>query len=742
LTARETRATLAKYEGGWFGCFWDATGMKIRIAALTALLLLFSAAGFAQLSISGYQGAKVSVWPDGEYFLYVPNTNWTFSGSTGVGASNARIVDGKDQLGAWQEIVFDYTVGASSRTAAIRIQNNRPVVLFTLTWNNAAPNSAPFPAFQQYPQLSHIAYNDLFAHPDFVALPADSPWIYFDNSANTFILSSASDHMISANTLLDNGAVTAGISNAIATIPAGLSHKTALVFGSGINSTFGAWGQALTDLTGKTRPASDADALLKNVSYWTDNGANYYYNAGGPSYQTTLNSVVAEFAAKGIRLGSLQLDSWWYPKGPDDSWASPGGIWTYSVSPSVFSTDLAAVHNALAIPLATHARWIDPKSPLHDRYKISGNVATDPAYWEDVASYLSRSGVATYEQDWMGAQAKTDFNLTDPNAYLDNMAASMAKHGLTMQYCMAKAEHFLQGTNYNNLTTIRTSYDVFNPDRWTYFLYTSRLASALGEFPFSDVFRSTQKNNLILATLSAGPVGVGDALGVLSRVNLLQSVRADGVIVKPDVPITPVDSVFVNDANGVDTPMLAQTWSDFGHGLQAHYLFAYARATNNTVVIDPKALGMAGAVYFYDYLNATGRVINANDRYTFNLTAAAGYYVMVPIESSGIAVLGDRNQFVTLGKNRISALNDNGMANLTVQFADGESVRTLFGFSSGPVSITATAGKIRSFSYDPNTQMFTAKVAASKVGTARVHIAPALMQQVVSGAAPDDNTGE
>ena len=44
---------------------------------------------------------------------------------------------------------------------------------------------------------------------------------------------------------------------------------------------------------------------------------------------------------------------------------------------------------------------------------MSGNVVTDPAYWETVAAYLATSGVATFEQDWLNDNAHTDFNLTD-----------------------------------------------------------------------------------------------------------------------------------------------------------------------------------------------------------------------------------------------------------------------------------------------------------------------------------------
>src|SRR5262249_61837380 len=63
---------------------------------------------------------------------------------------------------------------------------------------------------------------------------------------------------------------------------------------------------------------------------------------------------------------------------------------------------------------------------------------------------------------------------------------------------------------------------------------TGRLASALGEWPWTDVFTSSETSNLLLSTLSASIVGVGDALGQFDRTNLLRVVRADGVIVKPE----------------------------------------------------------------------------------------------------------------------------------------------------------------------------------------------------------------
>ena len=213
----------------------------------------------------------------------------------------------------------------------------------------------------------------------------------------------------------------------------------------------------------------------------------------------------------------MQLDSWFYPKGSGAEWTNNGaGIYRYEAAAPPFMSGLSRFQQNLGVPLVTHARWIDPSSPYRTLYKMSGNVVTDPAYWETVAAYLANSGVATFEQDWLDDKAHTDFNLTDGAAFLDNMAASMARRNLTMQYCMAAARHFLQRSKYSNLTTIRTSGDHLQRDRWTDFLYASRLGSALGAWPFTDNFMSTETSQLLLATLSAGPVGIGDQIGSIN----------------------------------------------------------------------------------------------------------------------------------------------------------------------------------------------------------------------------------
>ncbi len=680
-------------------------------ALLVAYSSIFATPALAQLSVTGLAGTSLSVFPNGTWSIQVPSLQWTFSGSIGAPANSARVNEDKDTAGAFQEIAFDYQISGRSRSASIRLYQNRAAVLFSATWNDAAPNDAPFPVISGYPAaLSHVSFNGLFSPAEFTHLIPESPWAYFDASGKTFIVSPAANFMTSAMERRADGSITNGISPKITSLPAGFQHSTTLVFGKGINQTFEAWGLALTALKGKKRPNSEADALLRSVSYWTDNGATYYYNAGGSSYSGTLEAIRKEFHDIGIRLGSLQLDSWWYPKGPDNSWSSHSGIWTYNASPALFQPDLGAFQKRMTTPLITHARWIDANSPYRSQYTISGNVAIDPKYWEDIAAYLKASGVATYEQDWLGTEAHAAFNLTDPELFLNGMAAAMAKQGLTVQYCMATPAHFLQSTNYNNVTSIRASQDRFRPENWSDFFYSSRFASALGVFPFTDVFMSSETNNRIAATLSAGPVGVGDPMGALSKENLLRAVRADGVIVKPDVPATPLDSVFHNDAKGIDVPMVASTYTDFGNGLKTHYIFAFPRGANKTITISPLAYGIAGEAWLYDSLHGTGHLINARSAWTLDLNDGPGYFVLAPVGKSGIALLGDKGHFVSMGKKRISAFTDAGTADATVLFAAGENTRTIFGYAPGAVLASAVTGSLGGLNRDASTQMFTLNV--------------------------------
>jgi hypothetical protein len=586
--------------------------------------------------------ARAAVTPNGQWQVSVGEPGWTFAGTVGSAATGIVTSSGHDALGAYTRTAFAYQAGGAKK-AEIRTYLTAPIVIFTDTYVDAAANNAAFPVFATYPALPHtLSHQGCFGHYQFdsFAGASDSPWLFFDSNANSFAISAANHFQQAETTMADNGAITAGVLASITDLPAGFARQTILVAGNGIDDTYHRWGGALTTLGGKKRTASDAGAVLNTLGYWTDHGAVYYYAYDKSlGYTGTLQAVADEWAAKKIPLGYLQLDSWWYPKGPQADWTdNADGEYLYEADSTLFPDGLAAFQKGIGVPLVTHARWLTASSPYRTEYQTSNNVVTDPVFWQKTMGYLRDAGVVVYEQDWLCSNAQPDYNLSDPDAFFDNMAHNAATEDLTIQYCMALPRDYLQSTRYDNLTTIRVSDDRFEPTKWDAFLYDSQLAGALGVWPWCDVFMSTEINNLLLANLSAGPVGVGDGLGQVSAANLAQVARPDGVIVKPDVPIVPTKATYLADAADSNAAMIAATHVEHDNGLRFAYVFAYGRRLSApSTAHQAEDATLSGATAAHDNAGYTGTGYA-------DYQHAGGDYVQwsVPVASAGDHVLAWR----------------------------------------------------------------------------------------------------
>jgi len=688
--------------------------------SVLSCILLIPWIGCAETVNWASTGLTLTVNADGRYAVQSQTPPFRFGGDLRTSVSDLATTAGMDNLGSFQEISFHYA-SSGMRAASVRIYSEKPIVLFSVTYLEAAPNAARFPDLTDYPsQLFHMTYSGIFGAHRFGVFAQDSPWVFFDAAANTFILSPASHFGVASTVMGSAQDIQSGVNSGIATLPQNFRYDAILVVEQGVNKAFDTWGRALTGLSGKSRPSNDAGVSLSRLGYWTDAGSSYYYNwEPNLGYAGTLLKVKQELDRQGAPLGYLQLDSWFYPKGPNAQWSSGGGIYRYEADAGFFPDNLKKFQHDLGIPLVTHARWIDAGSPYRRQYKMSNNVATDPLYWDTIAEYLRDSGAVAYEQDWLGAQAQTNLNLEDEDAYLGNMARALQQRGLNMQYCMGLPSHYLQSTRYDNLTTIRVSEDRFNRNRWDDFLFASRFAGAVGIWPWSDVFMSGETDNLLISTLSAGPVGIGDRIADINGQNLLLAVRGDGVIVKPDVPLAPIDQTFVNDAQGSGKPMVASTYTDFERS-RALYVFAYRRGADSSVSFTPAALGVAGPVYVYSYFNGAGRVADGATAFQDSLDGDRAYYIVAPIGPSGIAFLGDAGHFVSLGKKRVVQLNDGGAVQATIAFANGEVSRTLFGYAPSAPQVTSGPGEIDS--YDEDTHLFRLTVTPDADGTAVITI--------------------
>lgn len=664
----------------------------------------------------------------GEYTISSTHMNWNFTGNTGHKLTRLDKIKGKDAAGIYTEIIFNWSNKIRYK-GTIKWYRNKPVVLFTLALPEGSDsNCEAFPSFKSFPQHMHkfSYFDDVFAPPQFKLNETSTPWLFFDDHMNSFIISPASDFIVSR--MIGNGTdqIASGINAEVKNLPSNFIHTTILVFTNGIRKAWDIWGEALRSMYKRKIPANDSDPVLKYYGYWTDNGADYYYNYDTTlGYSKTLNALRERYENEGIPLGYMQLDSWWYeksiydPNGKPDAdhknpnlpfgeWNRYGGMISYTADPFLFPKGLFAFHQELGIPLVTHNRWIDPTSLYHNKYKISGYAAVDTNYWAHIVNYIKSSGVVCYEQDWLNfIYNKSPDMISDlkvGNEFTDDMANACLKYGLSMQYCMAMPRFFLQGLKYNNLTTIRTSGDRFEPSKWEHFLYTSQLAYECGIYPWCDVFKSSEKGNMILSVLSDGPVGTGDAIGKEVKSNIMLACRQDGVLVKPDEPILPIDEDYINEANKIDSPMLAFTYTKHGN-IKTGYVFAFSnkKTKSSNLEFNPNKLGIKGNVVVYNPITDKIKTINKGEYFKDEIpNNSYTYYIVAPITSSGIAFLGDTNKITATGKERISKLNSERYnIKVRVLFAQGESNVNLKGYSESLVK--SDKGKIV---YNPSTHIF------------------------------------
>jgi hypothetical protein len=689
----------------------------------------------ATVVVRGSQGIEASIDSESGHYE-ARSAHWTFAGKLDEVEPGIRAEDGQDPLGAYHELQFRWH-RQPTLTGAIRAYVGRPLLTFAVTSGEATEDASlfRFPRFTEFPDNLHaFSYqNSEFSPSAFALEPTGTPWLLFDDESRAVVLSAASNYMIASMHGDGKTEIASGLNDGVSSLPAGFTHLTLMAFGDGVNATWDDWGRALTDLQGKHRPPNDADVGLRYLGYWTDHGATYYYDYEHKlGYARTLEALVQRYREERIPARYLQLDSWWYyktltdpagatgtpknPRLPEGEWNRYGGLLIYEAHPAVFPDGLAGFQQKIGLPLITHNRWIDPVSPYRARFSISGAAAVDRAWWQQIMGYLASAQVATYEQDWLNVIYEHSPQLSATpaaaDAFTDAMAQAAQDKGLTLQYSMALPRHFLESARYGSVTTIRVSSDRFGRRKWDDFLYTSRLASALGIWPWTDVFMSTETDNLLFATLSAGMVGIGDRIGSESHENLLRAVRSDGVIIKPDAPLVPIDLMYASDAAGARRPMIASTHTDHG-SLRTTYVFSYNRDNAYArVAITPALFGLRSPVYVYDTRRRIAWLRGESDTFAFDLKPrGTGYFILAPVSRTGIALLGDESKFVPDGRKRIAdVVEEPSRLVATVTFAPQESSVQLFGYAEREPAVAALSGSVSALQFDKRTGRFGVSV--------------------------------
>jgi len=479
-------------------------------------------------------------------------------------------------------------------------------------------------------------------------------------------------------------------------IPAGFASELAVWAGSGPRACLDAWAGFLRARHRTVRPGRYADELGARLSYWTDNGAAYWYRSepGLGGVAPTLVAAAETLRAQDVPFRVFQLDSWFYPHeqlrpfDDPDITVPPTGLMNWDARPDILPDGIPALRHALGDPpLATHCRHFASASPYFEIYDAwrDGDRAhpKDAALYERLLHQAASWGVVTFEHDWLIECFLGVRGLREApgraRAWQEGLDAAAAQHGLTLQLCMASPADFFQSLTLRQVTSIRTSgdykYVIGNGALWAWFLYGNALARALGLHPFKDVFLSRRDGDgprdgdphceaeALLSALSAGPVGIGDRVGRTDRALLMRTCRADGVLVKPDAPIAALDRCFAAHAVIEHAPLVGAT-----HSTHAAGTWVYLASFHASRVVEPLRFRVAFAelgaerpaapVLAYDW--RSGRMERIAPDGGFELTLAPlewDYRVLSPITIAGgceIAIVGDVACYATAGDKRVA----------------------------------------------------------------------------------------
>jgi hypothetical protein len=358
-----------------------------------------------------------------------------------------------------------------------------------------------------------------------------------------------------------------GVMGSMLSIPANYNHSLIVFYSSkGINVGFREWGQTMQRAYNRTNQHRLNDLTINYLGYYTDNGGYYYYNTEQEiNYEETMVNVHHQIS---LPFHYIQFDSWWYYKG------AGGGVSEWTALPNIFPDGLQTVHRRLEnIPLAAHNRFWAYDNVYKQNYSFILDESNGKAlpvgndsFWTDFFVEAQKWGLILYEQDWLVTQTveflptRTDIHIG--HQWLMSMGEAADKQGINIQYCMGLSRHILQALQIPRVTNTRVSGDYAShltdpkSSQWDIGI-SSMFADAIGLAPFKDVFWSTSlqpgspykpsamevfpDREILIATLSTGPVGPGDAINYTNVERIMRCCRQDGLILKPDRPLTMIN---------------------------------------------------------------------------------------------------------------------------------------------------------------------------------------------------------
>lgn len=449
-------------------------------------------------------------------------------------------------------------------------------------------------------ELGFLTWKGVFAKAVFgkdvagtlAGLSSNGPVVLFDRELALVV--SPLDNFKTAVHTYSAGAWETGVTSELTSLPVGFVHRTLITAEVGITQAIGSYGQIVQKLYGLQRGLLQSDPVVNYLSYWTDNGAYYYgdqwHEAGGGGQ--TCNEASMIEVARGLERENLldavriwQLDDWWYP-GHKAVFVHCVQNWT--LVPPAFNRSLAELSRTVGKPLLLYVPFFCPENVYTQQFKflqgshgITQFAVPEPnnalAFYRMLFDYGMKNGMTGFEHDFL------NFNfLAVPNfrkafdasrRWLQAMHQAALERVVPIQFCMALPSDLMASLELQAVTNYRASDDYATTDNYDIgassllgfalqlrpskdSLWTRRPADAAASGRPWGPHQNPGANcelNVIIATLSTGPVILADKAGETNTTLVWRSARADGWILQPDKPATSIDATFTSilsrDAN-------------------------------------------------------------------------------------------------------------------------------------------------------------------------------------------------
>lgn len=452
-----------------------------------------------------------------------------------------------------------------------------------------------------------------------------------------------------------------GLHGSVESLSRGDSLKTIFVAANNFKSAFHRWGNRLTSPNDKEAKFDEGDPLYSTLGHWNAYGG-YYAELFSGYDEETLTELENYFREEDIPIGYFGLDLWY-------RYDVIGKAKSYQPNPKKYPKGLEKVTENTGLPLALHLSALDENNEFCEAGSDRNDINYREAY-ESIARRIKDGGGVAAWHDWLRAeQGMTEKLRKDPEAaktWFHGMIEEFQKQDLSVLLCMETAGMLLASTAHKNVKYSRSYTDYLFKQKgqlaklWTEgelgFSYeepevylkqqilVGMLLDTLGLAPFNDLFISNQdhpegfadataKQEALLASLSSGPIGIGDKLGEVDKELVNKMAFPDGKLLKPEGP------PFVEGDQLGNRILPAITGINLNGYRWDYLVLANVSSWPGNYNYEPKR---ADEYFIYNY--STGRVV---EKVSGTVKAGAvDYYLLVP-EINGIGLIGFIDKFIT-----------------------------------------------------------------------------------------------